>query len=226
MSYLLEVQERVDFRVYFFGWILYFFDMTTDMACVLDDFPEDFRSFFHTYGRLEKDVQGLMQELCQPVCSLCAATCCRYDICEEVSESPFLSLLQKTFSPDEYINERYGWLGPAGCLLRRGRPPICYAFFCDELLGFFNKDLDRYAAKTLGYLLTYIGERALGSRHLVEIMDREQLKKINTKRLLERAHLAQQAFQYILLHFRQDEIPQQGWDLLNRIRPLSRDLRD
>jgi len=116
-------------------------------------------------------------------------------------ESAFLSsLLEEQGVTENDMDHRYGWLNHQGCSLKYGRPPICYAFFCDELLARLPDEEARYAARMLGRLMHYIGKDAVGGWHLVEIMNKEDLKKIQIDDLFQRMHDAQNAFQ-VLQHF-------------------------
>ncbi|NCC51849.1 MAG: hypothetical protein EOM20_11610 [Spartobacteria bacterium] len=192
--------------------------MSADECDVLMEFPEEFRVVIRRYARVEQDIRALVQERCSHICGLCPVICCRYDICEEVGDSPFLSLLQALYTPDEYMDDRYGWLGGAGCLLTCGRPPVCYAFFCDELLACFEDARERYILETLGRLIGYIGDRALGRRHLVEITDREQLHKLNLKRIMKRTEEAHEVYRIIRDYFAGNSITDEGWQALAHIK--------
>ena len=88
------------------------------------------------YADLEHSIQQLMTQLCSETCGMCTACCCRADICEEATSSAFLSLLleRQGLTADD-MDDRFGWLDLNGCSLDYGRPPICYAYFCNELLS-------------------------------------------------------------------------------------------
>jgi hypothetical protein len=55
----------------------------------------------------------------------------------------------------------------------------------------------RYLIRVLSNLVPHIGKRALGSRHLVEIMDVAQLNKIKHERFARRLDEARKALQVI-----------------------------
>jgi hypothetical protein len=139
-----------------------------------------------------------MTELFSSACGLCTACCCRADVCEETTQSAFLSLLldrQGIRTAD--MDDRYGWLDLTGCLLTYGRPPICYSFFCDELLGRLPDEENRFVVLTLGRLVHHIGLNALGARHLVEIADAGDLEKVDADLILQRLDEAGVAFDVI-----------------------------
>jgi len=150
------------------------------------------------YAELESSIQQLMTELFSETCGMCTACCCRADICEEAGESAFLSLLleQQELSPAD-MDDRFGWLDLHGCSLEYGRPPVCYIYFCDELLARLPDDESRHVAKTLGRLMNHIGQNASGEWHLVEIMNAATLEKVDPAPLSQRMEEAQTTFEVI-----------------------------
>lgn len=150
------------------------------------------------YAVLENEIREMMVHLFSETCGMCTACCCRADICEEAAESAFLSLLlEKQGLSEQDMDDRFGWLDLHGCTLSFGRPPVCYSFFCDELMDRLHDSEVRFAAGVLGKLIHHIGQRALGGWHLVEIMDREDLQRINFDRLFKRLEESQSAFEVI-----------------------------
>lgn len=150
------------------------------------------------YSELERAVRALMSNLFSNTCGLCTACCCRADICEEAIESVFLSrLLEKQGISAQDMDDRIGWLDLSGCSLDYGKPPICYAYFCDQLLARLPDDETRYATEVLGKLMHHIGQNALGDRHLVEILNQDELEKVDLPRIARRLEEAEAAFQVI-----------------------------
>jgi hypothetical protein len=158
----------------------------------------EFDDFLEAYAELERSVRKLMNQLFSETCGLCTACCCRVDICEEAIQSAFLSRLLKQQGLEEKdLDDRYGWLDQGGCSLEYGRPPICYAYFCDQLLARLPDDETRYVTLILGRLMDYIGESALNEWHLVEIMNSDDLMKVDFDALSKRLEKAQQAYAVI-----------------------------
>jgi hypothetical protein len=150
------------------------------------------------YAELEKSVRSLMTELFSESCGMCTACCCRTDICEETVGSAFLSkLLTKQDLSGDDMDDRIGWLDLHGCSLEYGKPPICYDYYCDQLLSRLPDDEARFSARILGKLMDYVGKDALGSWHLVEIMDVNDLDKVSVDTLSRRLDEAVVAFEAI-----------------------------
>lgn len=150
--------------------------------------------FIALYIELERAVQELIAMHCASFCALCTACCCRADICEEAIDSLFLQRLHRRHQLD---SDRYGFLDTTGCTLSAGRPPVCYSFFCDELLAAQEDGLQRDLLRLLGRLVSLVGEQALGPAHLVELMDEECLAKINYDKLARRVERALDALELI-----------------------------
>ena len=150
------------------------------------------------YAELEASIRQRVVELFSETCGSCTACCCRADICEEALESAFLSkLLELQGLSMADMDDRYGWLDLDGCSLEYGRPPICYAYFCDELLARLPDDEDRLTAQVLGKLMDHVGKNALGNLHLVEIRNPTDLEKVDPDGLFQRLEEAQAAFEVI-----------------------------
>jgi len=170
------------------------------------------------YAELERSVRSLMTELFSETCGMCTACCCRADICEEATGSAFLSkLLEKQELSASDMDDRYGWLDLNGCSLKYGRPPICYTYFCDELLDRLPDDEARLTAQVLGRLMDHIGQGALGGWHLVEIMDPDDLGKVSTDGLFQRMEEAQAALEVIEKYIQSDRLTAADRETLARI---------
>lgn len=172
------------------------------------------------YTAFETAVRQQISDFCAPHCSVCALVCCRPEFCRENIDSPFLNLLSgEILQSAAYIAGR-GWLTASGCALSAGRPPVCYQFNCDKIIDALPDDLNRYLARLLSNLVPYIGKRALGGRHLVEIMDPVQLKKVKHGRFAKRLGAARNALQVIQSYKRQGFLPASAPPILSKISPF------
>lgn len=171
------------------------------------------------YAAFETIVKRQITGICAPHCSNCKTLCCGPDYCRENIDSPFLKMISsksrllKAFCPE------HGWLTPAGCALSAGRPPVCYQFNCDKIMDALPGDLDRYLTRVLSSLVPYIGMRALGNRHLVEIMDPVQLNKVKHERFGRRLGEARKALQVIRSFIRHGILKTSSLATLSKILP-------
>lgn len=156
------------------------------------DLPQPVRDACQAYAALERDVQAVNTAFCGDVCALCTSTCCTPDICEESLQSPFLFQVRTCVDRDAVFNDRFGWLSERGCALCTGRPPVCYGFFCNEIIDALPESR-RQIVRVLGRLLSWVGERASGGRHIVEISDAAALAQLNVARFHGRLDVARTA---------------------------------
>jgi hypothetical protein len=181
----------------------------------------ELKHLLEEYAELEHGVQKLVSAQCGPVCGLCTvACCCRADICEEALESPFLSLLHRKASLE---SDAYGFLTETGCALDIGRPPICYEFFCEELLDSQPDDQHRELLKILGRLPTHAGENAHSEAHLVEIMQEEELEHLAFQRLEKQLQESFQCLEILQSFFNEGTLPANADRVLGRISVSSED---
>ena len=178
---------------------------------------DELKQVLKAYAAFEAEVGAFSSELWFQWCSNCRKICCQAAYCRETLESPFLFLLLKKYSRQVYNNTQKVWLGEAGCKLAVGRPPVCYEFLCGSILEAQQPGIERYAMIVLSKLISYIGKRALGSRHLIEIMDPAKLKKVRYTRFEKRMTEARAAFEVVQLVFRNNELEDDGFKVLSRI---------
>jgi len=107
-------------------------------------------------------------------------------MCRESLESPFLLLVREYGTTTPGWRNKHGWLGPNGCRLKVGRPPVCYEFLCRALLTGQPNQGTRNRLISLARLISQAGRRALGGDHLVEIMTPERLARVKPQRLSAR----------------------------------------
>ncbi|WP_367873239.1 hypothetical protein [Luteolibacter sp. Populi] len=134
----------------------------------------EFDALLDDYRLIEQGVARVMQTVCAPFCSVCPTPCCRTAICREAAESPFLLAVHGSRVT---FDTKAGYLGPTGCKLGVGRPPICHAFICNRIMSKQRDDEHRYALDVLGELVGYLGKKVWLKRHLVEALDDADLRK-------------------------------------------------
>ena len=125
-------------------------------------------------------------------------------------------MLQK-HSQAIFYGTQKDWLSEAGCILSVGRPPVCYEFLCDTILDAQQTGMQRYGMMILSKLISHIGKRALGTKHLIEVMKPADLKKIRYSRFEKRLSEARNAFDVIRLFFRGDKLENGALKVLSKI---------
>ncbi len=147
--------------------------------------PPNIHDVIDAYVALELDIQSTIAGLFGQDCAICTSTCCTPDICEESCDSAFLRAVRQRYEPEALFCDRFGWLTERGCALRSGRPPVCYGFFCNEIIATLSEH-DKRVIRVLGRILSWVGERAIGPQHIVEPTDDGELSKLKVGRVLER----------------------------------------
>lgn len=156
------------------------------------------------YAAFEAEVRSYTTNIFQKHCSVCDGACCRPEICEESLSRPFLKQLRRRFVSDALFSDGRGWLEPNGCALTVGRPPVCYQFFCDAILKSRPTPDFRYAVTILSGLVNHVGKNALGRKHIVELQDYSELKRINFTRFEKHLNEAVKAFHLVRSYFKGD----------------------
>ena len=121
------------------------------------------------------------------------------------------------------MDDRYGWLDLSGCSLEYGRPPICFAYYCGQLLARLPDDEARFSARILGQLMSHVGKNALGEWHLTEIKNPADLENVSIDDLFQRLEEAQAAFEVIEGYIESGRLSASDREILSAIE-LSDDL--
>ena len=142
--------------------------------------------FIKKYTDFERNVRTTQWKYCEAYCKSCKNICCHPDICKETMDSAFLRLIRKHYHSNLQYNNDTGWLTKNGCALSVGRPPVCHEFLFSSVTESFCTALHNYVIYIIAKLVSYVGVRAYGSRHLVEIRHVNNLQNINQSRLSNR----------------------------------------
>jgi hypothetical protein len=149
------------------------------------------------YAVFEVDVRIYTERICHKHCSACRALCCKPEYCAEALTSPFLSRVRRRFAAAAVYDDGRGWLTPTGCALPVGRPPVCYQFFCATIKDAQPTAQSRYALDILSNLVAHAGKKVCGPKHIVELEDVSQLKRINMSRFEKQLDEAYSAFDLV-----------------------------
>jgi hypothetical protein len=177
------------------------------------------------YALFEEKVGMAMTGRCAANCCVCTRVCCREELCRETVESPFLCLLRQKFSPSMVYSSEIGWLTKTGCALSIGRAPVCYHFLCPDIRISQSSPIDFYILEVLAALINHIGRNALGRRHLVEIIDGDDLYRVKLLRFEKKLTQARAAFKVIMDYCKHGFLDDDRITTLSRIHPFPSSLR-
>ena len=146
------------------------------------------------YAAFEAKVRAYSTRIYLDHCSGCKGICCKPEYCEEALTSPFLNQIRRHYVPDAIYDSGSGWLKRTGCALPVGRPPVCHEYLCDTILSLRSGPDFRYALTLLSNLINHVGKKALGRKHVVELQENDELKRINFTRFEKQLDEAETAF--------------------------------
>ena len=149
------------------------------------------------YAAFEAGVNAYAVKIYLNHCATCKGICCEPEYCEESITSPFLRRLRQHFVPEAVYDSERGWLTSGGCALPVGRPPVCHQYLCDSILSIRPGTDFRYAITLFSNLVNHIGKNARGRKHIVELQEASELKRINLARLEKQLDEADAAFKRV-----------------------------
>ena len=147
------------------------------------------------YLCLEVKVKLLLSKACASFCGECLDVCCRQEICSESMDSNWLRIVWGMCGHEasEYDHHE-GWLSSNGCVLVAGRPPFCYAFMCNKIREHVTKRFYLSYLQTVSNLPSFVGDNAIGSRHLITLSSDEIKFRVNFSRLGKRVAKCHEIF--------------------------------
>ena len=178
------------------------------------------KKFIERYIELESAVQALVREQCIGLCKQCTQNCCATMICEEAIESPFLKQVHQ--QTDRFSNQ-FGFHSETGCTLPIGRPPVCYEYFCADLIYLQPDAVHEKVLRTLGALPNHSLRNALGEAPLTEIMNEADFGKINFQRLEKQLDESFQALEIIQTFYTEGTLPDGADRVLEQIQFMPED---
>ena len=169
------------------------------------------------YVDFETRVRICIGNLFGSSCAACDKICCKTEYCRETRQSPFLAKLREDFHPVASYNDETGWLSETGCVLRIGRPPVCYEFFCDEILSSQPTQIHGYTVNVLSQLISHLGKRAYRRKHIVEICDARELQRIKLSAFEHRLGESKAALHAIEAFYENGDLAASDWEILTKI---------
>ncbi len=175
---------------------------------------DDLKSYIKQYTELELGMRELISRKGNSLCSQCSCICCDVVMCVEGMKSPFLRLVHQ--QADEYDKEK-GFLSDTGCMLKKGRPSVCYEYFCDDHFYYQPDELHAKVLKIIGALIFHATRNAKGNIPLDEIMTEEELDQLDFKHLNNQLQESLKAMEIIQSFYADGTMPEKSHQDLKRI---------
>lgn len=172
------------------------------------------KNYIKQYTELEIGMRELINRKGNSLCGQCTRCCCDVIHCEEGVKSPFLKLVHRQ---EHLFDHKDGFLSPTGCKLDKGRPSICYAYFCDDHFYHQPDELHAEVLKIIGSLLHHATRNALGDTPLQEILQEEDLDHLDFQKLQNQMSDSLQALEIIHTFYRDGNIPEASLQTLRKI---------
>ncbi len=173
------------------------------------------KSYIERYTELELGMRELINRKGNSLCAQCSCVCCDVVMCVEGVKSPFLKLVHQ--QTDEF-DEKKGFLSATGCVLEKGRPSVCYEYFCDD--HFYHQPDEPHAEvlKIIGALLYHATRDVEGDVSLDEITTREELERLDLRPFESPLRESLRALEIIRVFYRDGSLSADDQTALKRIR--------
>ena len=172
------------------------------------------KTYIEQYTELELGMRELINRKGNSLCAQCSCICCDAVMCIEGIKSPFLKLVHQ--QTDQY-DEQKGFLSDTGCILKKGRPSVCYEYFCDDHFYYQPDELHAEVLKIIGALLYHATRNAKGDIPLDEITQEEELDSLDFQPLEKQMQESLQAMEIIQAFYRDGTMSDESYKTLRRI---------
>ncbi len=173
------------------------------------------KNYIEKYTELELGMRELINRKGNSLCAQCSCVCCDVVMCVEGIKSPFLKLVHQ--QADEF-DEQKGFLSDSGCSLKKGRPSVCYEYFCDNHFYYQPDELHAEVLKIIGALIYHATRNAQGDTALDDIMTVEELDQLDFKLLEKQMQESLQALEIIRAFYQTGHMSDESHEALKRIR--------
>ena len=186
------------------------------------DLSETRKKYIERYIECETGIQELINLKASPLCAQCTRCCCDIIHCREAIKSPFLKLVHQQ---TDQFHEQNGFLSPTGCILEKGRPSMCYEYFCDDHFYYQPDELHAEVLKVLGALMTHAMRNALGTTPLDEIVQEADLDRLDYQQLQTQLNESMRALEIIRTFYKGGTLSEEDLRTLRQIQ-TEEDLQD
>lgn len=172
------------------------------------------KNYIEQRTELELGMRELINRKGNSLCGQCTRCCCDIIHCKEAIKSPFLKLVHQQ---TDQLDEKHGFLSPTGCTLEKGRPSVCYEYFCDDHFYYQPDELHAEVLKILGALLYHATRNALDDRPIEEVMQEDELNRLDFQRLEQQMKESFQALEIIRTFYRDGTLSETSHNTLKKI---------
>lgn len=176
---------------------------------------ENRKIYIEQYAECEAGVRELISMKGNSLCGQCTRCCCDIVHCREAITSPFLKQIHQ--QADQF-HQQNGFLSPTGCVLEKGRPPMCYEYFCDDHFYYQPDELHAEVLKILGALLSHATRNAQGNTPLEEILQEEDINQLDYQQLQNQMNESLQALEIIRTFYKDGTLSEEDLGTLRQIR--------
>jgi len=125
--------------------------------------PSKLKETIARYAELEQEIGSLVARRSTVACARCQKVCCRADVGQQILQSWWLTEVSRqvhgTWWPDDWeTREQCVALTDSGCMLRAGKPMICWSFVCDQYVEVYHDLWDAAFYSFLADLLWEVGQ--------------------------------------------------------------------
>lgn len=175
---------------------------------------EPLKIYTERYILLEAGMKELIARKGNSLCSQCSCICCDAVMCVEAMKSPFLKRIHQ--KANQY-DPKKGFLSETGCILEKGRPSVCYEYFCDD--HFYNQPDERHAEvlKIIGALLFHATRNAKGETALEDIATEAELEQLDFQSLEKQMTESLQAVEIIRAYYQDGKMSDDAYTALKQI---------
>ncbi len=176
---------------------------------------EALKQYVDRYTRLEAEVKKLIARKGNSICAQCTCVCCDAVMCVEAIKSPFLKMIHQQ---EDLYDEKEGFLTPTGCRLEKGRPSVCYEYFCDDHFYFQPDELHEKVLKVIGCLLFHATRNASGETALEDLPTENELDAADFQTLEKNMDESFQALEIIQSYYEDGSMSEENRKRLENIR--------
>ena len=145
--------------------------------------PPKLKETIACYAALEQQIGSLVARRSTVACARCQKVCCRADVGQQILQSWWLREVSRQVHgkwwPDDWeTRQQCVALTDSGCMLKAGKPMICWSFVCDQYVEVYHDLWDAAFYSFLADLLWEVGQLTK-KLHLEYATEEQALTHVN-----------------------------------------------